>query len=54
MAEATRFADESPFPPAGDLYTDVYVSYPEEQIVVGDGTGAAALEEAEYGPGASG
>ena len=25
---ATKFADDSPFPPEEDLYTDVYVSYP--------------------------
>ena len=27
VAEAVRFADESPFPEASDLTTDVYVSY---------------------------
>ena len=55
VAEATRFADDSPFPPAADLYTDVYVSYPEEQIIVGDGAGSGtAVQEVPYGPGASG
>ena len=34
VAEATRFANESPFPPPEELYTDVYVNYPEEQIRV--------------------
>ena len=28
VAEATKFADESPFPDADELYDDVYVSYP--------------------------
>ncbi len=28
IAEATRFADESPFPEPEDLYADVYISYP--------------------------
>lgn len=32
VAEATRFANESPFPSPDELYTDVYVSYPMEQI----------------------
>jgi TPP-dependent pyruvate/acetoin dehydrogenase alpha subunit len=27
VAEATRFADESPFPDVEELTTDVYVSY---------------------------
>ena len=27
VAEATRFANESPFPDASELMTDVYVSY---------------------------
>ncbi len=32
VAEATRFANESPFPASDELFTDVYVSYPTEQI----------------------
>ena len=55
VAVATRFANDSPFPPPGDLFTDVYVSYPMEQIAVSSiGSSVASAEEAEYGPGASG
>ena len=55
VTAATRFADESPFPPDSDLYTDVYVSYPADQIVAGESAGVAvAVKEAKYGPGASG
>ena len=32
VAAATKFANESPFPDGWELFTDVYVSYPEEQI----------------------
>ena len=28
VAEAAKFADESPFPDPSELTTDVYVSYP--------------------------
>ena len=55
VATAAKFADESPFPPDDDLYTDVYVSYPTDQIVIGGAARSAALaQEATYGPGASG
>jgi len=29
VVAATKFADESPFPDSDELYTDVYLSYPE-------------------------
>lgn len=32
MEEAVKFADESPLPEAVELYDDVYVSYPVEQL----------------------
>ena len=55
VAAAAKFANDSPFPPPGDLFTDVYVSYPMEQIAVSSiGSSAASAEEAKYGPGASG
>ena len=55
VAVAAKFANDSPFPPASDLFTDVYVSYPMEQIAVSSiGSSVASAEEAEYGPGASG
>lgn len=37
--EAVRFADESPFPDIEELFTDVYISYPEQKL-----TAAAASE----------
>ncbi len=33
--EAVRFADESPFPDIEELFTDVYISYPEQKLTAG-------------------
>ena len=55
VAAATKFANESPFPPLEDLFTDVYVSYPREQIMVPSSQATVVSElEVRYGPGASG
>ncbi len=32
IRDAIKFADESPLPPEDDVYTDVYVDYPKEQL----------------------
>ena len=32
MEEAIKFADESPLPEPAELYEDVYVSYPIDQM----------------------
>jgi pyruvate dehydrogenase E1 component alpha subunit len=32
MEEAVKFADESPVPDGKELYEDVYVNYPMEQL----------------------
>ena len=32
MEEAIKFADESPLPEPAELYEDVYVSYPVDQM----------------------
>ena len=34
---ALEFADDSPFPQVGEIYTDVYVDYPEEAFSRGTG-----------------
>ena len=56
VAAAIKFADDSPFPQEDELFTDVYVSYPQEQIAL-KGTGGEVTtpgQEVTYGPGRSG
>ena len=55
VAAATKFANESPFPEGWELFTDVYVSYPEEQITAKNSAEIVnSDQEVRFGPGASG
>ena len=55
VAAATKFADESPFPEGQELYTDVYVSYPEKQISANNSAEVVTSgQEVSYGTGSSG
>jgi pyruvate dehydrogenase E1 component alpha subunit len=35
VEEASKFANESPFPELEELFTDVYISYPDQKINAG-------------------
>ena len=55
VAAATKFANDSPFPQLEELFDDVYVSYPREQVMVATSEpGAVSSQEVQYGPGSSG
>ena len=52
---ATKFANDSPFPQLDELFDDVYVSYPREQVMAATSEpGAVSTQEVQYGPGSSG
>jgi pyruvate dehydrogenase E1 component alpha subunit len=55
VAAATKFANDSPFPQSEELFDDVYVSYPREQVMVATSEpGVVSSQEVQYGPGSSG
>ena len=55
VAEATKYANDSPFPQREEIFDDVYVSYPEEQVMVRSSEPSVVSElEVRYGPGSSG
>ena len=55
VAAATKFADESPFPEDRELFTDVYVSYPEKQISANNSAEVVTSgQEVSYATGSSG
>ncbi len=55
VAAATKFANDSPFPQREEIFDDVYVSYPEEQVMVASSESSVVSEqEVRDGPGSSG
>ena len=55
VAAASKFANDSPFPQREEIFDDVYVSYPEEQIMVRSSEPSVVSEqEVRDGPGSSG
>lgn len=55
VSVAAKFANASPFPKREELFDDVYVSYPKDQIMVSSSEPSVVSDrEVKYGPGSSG